>query len=198
MRIRFAFVVAVIALAVGASTMLGAGGEAADTAAPATTAARAARAEPARPDVPMPPGLTPAARRKPAPPLRVTAFDGSTVTLDSFRGRPVVVNFFESWCGICQIEQPDLSKVAADYAGKAGFVGISYHDTVDAGRGYQRRFDVSYPLANDRSGKTWARWEVPYQPVTVLVDSERRVAERFDGGTTGGTLRAAIDYLISE
>jgi thiol-disulfide isomerase/thioredoxin len=110
----------------------------------------------------------------------------------------VVVNFFESWCGICQIEQPDLSKVAADYAGKAGFVAISYHDTVEAGRGYQRRFDISYPLANDRSGKTWARWGVPYQPVTVLVDAERRVAERFDGGTTGGTLRAAIDYLISE
>jgi thiol-disulfide isomerase/thioredoxin len=196
MRIRFAFVVA--ALVVGASTMLGACGEAADTAAPATTAARVARAEKARPDIPMPPGLTPASRRRPAPPLRVTAFDGSTVTLDSFRGRPVVVNFFESWCGICQIEQPDLSKVAADYAGKAGFVGISNHDTVDAGRGYQRRFDVSYPLANDRSGKTWARWGVPYQPVTVLVDAELRVAERFDGGTTGGTLRAAIDYLISE
>jgi thiol-disulfide isomerase/thioredoxin len=130
--------------------------------------------------------------------LRVATFDGRTVTLDDFRGRPVVVNFFESWCGICQVEQPDLSKVGADYAGKVGFVGVSYHDTVDAGRAYQRRFDVPYPLANDRSGKTWARWAVPYQPVTVLVDAEGRIAERFDGGTTGGTLRAAIDYLISK
>ena len=61
----------------------------------------------------------------------------------------------------CQVEQPDLSKVAADYAGRAGFVGISRQDTVDAGRAYQRRFGVSYPLANNRSGKTWARWAVP-------------------------------------
>jgi peroxiredoxin len=200
MRIRFALValVAFAALALGAPTMPGGGLEAAGTATPPSTAARVAPARLDQPGPPLPPGLIPVARRKPAPALRVTAFDGRTVVLDGFRGRPVVVSFFESWCGICQAEQPDLSKVAADYDGKAGFVGVSYHDTVKAGRGYQRRFDVPYPLANDRSGKTWARWGVPYQPVTVLVDAEGRVAERFDGGTTGGTLRAVIDYLISE
>jgi hypothetical protein len=69
---------------------------------------------------------------------------------------------------------------------------------VAADRAYQRRFDVSYPLANDPSGRTWARWGVPYQPVTVLVDSQGRVAQRFDGGTTGGTLRAALSYLVAE
>jgi peroxiredoxin len=128
----------------------------------------------------------------------VTAFDGATVTLDGFRGRPAVVNFFESWCPICQVEQPDLSKVAKEFAGRAYFVGVSNHDTVAAGRAYARRFDVPYPLANDASGKTWARWRVPYQPVTVLVDKQGRIAERFDGGTTGGTLRAALTYLARE
>ncbi len=49
-----------------------------------------------------PPGLVPAARRQPAPALRVNAFDGRTVTLEGLRGRPVVVSFFESWCPICQ------------------------------------------------------------------------------------------------
>jgi thiol-disulfide isomerase/thioredoxin len=197
MRIRF-IVLALLAVTVGGCAMPGdATGQpgTAATAAAAPAPATTARKSPARRP---PPGIIPAARRKSAPALRVSSFDGRTVALDGFRGRPVVVNFFESWCGICQVEQPDLSKVGADYAGKAGFVGVSYHDTVDAGRAYQRRFDVSYPLANDRSGKTWARWAVPYQPVTVLVDAEGRIAERFDGGTTGGTLRAAIDYLISE
>jgi cytochrome c biogenesis protein CcmG/thiol:disulfide interchange protein DsbE len=128
----------------------------------------------------------------------VTGFDARTVTLNSFRGRPIVVNFFESWCPICQVEQPDLSRVAREYAGRAGFVGVSYHDTLAAGRAYQRRFGIAYPLANDASGRTWARWGVPYQPVTVLVDKQGRVAERFDGGTTGGTLRAALAYLVGE
>jgi peroxiredoxin len=171
---------------------------------PAATTATTAAASPAAPartspaQDPPPPGIIAAARRQPAPALRVTAFDGSTVTLDQFRGRPAVVSFFESWCPICQAEQPDLSKVAREFAGRAGFVGVSYHDTVAAGRAYARRFAVPYPMANDASGRTWARWRVPYQPATVVVDKQGRIAERFDGGTTGGTLRAALSYLAAE
>jgi hypothetical protein len=69
---------------------------------------------------------------------------------------------------------------------------------VAAGRAYQRRFGVSYPLANDASGRTWARWRVPYQPVTVLVDKQGRIAERFDSGTTAATLRDALVWLLDE
>jgi peroxiredoxin len=128
----------------------------------------------------------------------VTAFDGRAVDLEDFRGKPAVVSFFESWCPTYRVEQPDLSRVAAEFAGRVAFVGVSYHDTVAAGRAYQRRFDVPYPLANDSSGRTWARWRVPYQPVVVLVDRQGRIAERFDGGTTGGTLRAHLAYLVGE
>jgi peroxiredoxin len=168
--------------------------------APTATVAPATRAstdstQPAR----RPPrGMLSSTRRQPAPALHVTAFDGHAVTLEGFRGRPLVVNFFESWCPICQAEQPDLSKVAAQFAGRVGFVGVSNHDTVAAGRAYQRRFHVTYPLANDPSGRTWADWRVPYQPVTVLVDERGRIAERFDGGTTAGTLREALVWLLGE
>jgi peroxiredoxin len=167
-------------------------------AAPTTTAAAHPTAAQDRRAEPPPRGIVAAARRRPAPALRVTAFDGRTVTLEDFRGKPVVVSFFESWCPTCQVEQPDLSKVAAEFAGRVGFVGVSYHDTVAAGRAYQRRFNVPYPLANDPSGRTWARWGVPYQPVVVLVDKQGRIAERFDGGTTGGTLRAHLAWLVDE
>jgi peroxiredoxin len=166
-------------------------------AAPAATATTLATA-PKSSASPPPHGIVAAGRRRLAPPLRVTAFDGRGVALERWRGRPVVVSFFESWCPICEVEQPDLSRVAAQYAGRVEFVGVSYHDTVAAGRAYQRRYDVPYPLANDPSGRTWARWQVPYQPVIVLVDKQGRIAERFDGGTTGGTLRVHLAYLVDE
>ena len=197
MRIRLALL-ALLALAADACAMPADGTGQTSAAAPATTTPGPATTAPKSPARRPPPGILPAARRKPAPALRVTTFDGRTLTLDGFQGRPVVVSFFESWCGTCQVEQPDLTKVAAEFDGQAGFVGISYHDTVAAGRAYQRRFKVPYPLANDPSGRTWARWGVPYQPVVVLVDTKGRVAERFDGGTTGGTLHAALVYLTSE
>jgi thiol-disulfide isomerase/thioredoxin len=197
MRIR-SFLLALLALAVGAcSAAPDSGGPVATGAPTSTMAGRASTASRVQTKFP-PPGLLPATRRKPAPALRVTAFGGRTFSLDRLRGRPVVVSFFESWCGICQAEQPDLTELAGDFAGRVGFVGVSYRDSVAAGRAYQRRFNVPYPLANDPSGRTWARWRVPYQPVVVLVDSHGRIAERFDGGTTGGTLAAALTYLVGE
>jgi peroxiredoxin len=198
MRIRIVLL-ALLTAAVGAcATSPDGTGEPAAAAPVTTAAATKATAAPTSQARFPPPGIVAAARRRPAPALRVTAFDGRPVTLEDFRGRPVVVSFFESWCPICQVEQPDLSRVAVEFAGRVGFVGVSYHDTVAAGRDYQRRFDVPYPLANDPSGRTWASWRVPYQPVTILVDKQGRIAERFDGGTTGGTLRAALTYLVGE
>jgi peroxiredoxin len=152
------------------------------------------------PAAPAPAGSAPsrAAARPAAPPLSVTAFDGRTVTLGAFRGRPVVVNFFESWWLQCQAEQPGLGRVARDYAGRVEFVGVSNHDTVAAGREYQRRFAVPYPLANDASGRTWAAWKVPYQPVTVVVDRDGRVARRVDGEIHESQLHGILDELLAE
>jgi thiol-disulfide isomerase/thioredoxin len=198
MRLRSSFAIALLVVAAGACAAAPDGGGQAATVAPAATTPTRASIAMNRPTGYAPPGLLPASRRKPAPPLRVTDVDGRMVSLAGLGGRPVVVSFFESWCGTCQAEQPDLSKVAGDFAGRVGFVGVSYRDTVAAGRAYQRRFKVPYPLANDASGRTWARWRVPYQPVVVLVDKHGRVAERFDGGTTGGTLAAALGYLLGE
>jgi peroxiredoxin len=196
MRIPVALV-ALLAVAAGACAAPQANTEQTAVTAASTTTVQAAATQSSQTRFP-PRGMVAVSRRQRAPTLRVTAFDGRTVTVDQFRGRPLVVSFFESWCPICQVEQPDLSQVASRLSGRVGFVGVSYHDTVAAGRAYQRRFKVPYPLANDPSGRTWAHWRVPYQPVTVLVDKQGRIAERFDGGTTGGTLRVHLDYLLDE
>jgi hypothetical protein len=105
MRSRLAVfaLLAVLVLAVAACAGDPPSGQGA--AGPATTAAgpQPTTAPPATPKAApettrrAPRGLIPADRRQPAPDLRVTDFDGRTVTLGGFRGQPVVVNFFESW-----------------------------------------------------------------------------------------------------
>jgi peroxiredoxin len=77
-------------------------------------------------------------------------------------------------------------------------VGVSNRDTVEAGRAYQREFNVPYPLANDDSGRTWAAWRVPYQPVTVIVDRQGRIAHRVTGEIDEATLRKLLDDLLRE
>ena len=202
MRPRFAVLalaaslaVATVACAGDPPSGQGAGGPATTTAAPATAPPATVEAAPET-TRPAPHGLIPAAHRKPAPPLQATDFEGRPHDLAELRGRPVVVNFFESWCVVCRTEQNDLDDVAEDFEGRVQFLGVSNHDTVSEGREYQRQFEIPYPLANDASGRTWAAWGVPYQPVTVVVDQRGRVAWRFAGLLEPGMLDPVLEYLV--
>jgi len=202
MRPRFAVLALAASLAVATAACAGdppsgqgAGGPATTTAAPATAPPATGEAAPET-TRPAPHGLIPAAHRKPAPPLQATDFEGRPHDLAELRGRPVVVNFFESWCVVCRTEQHDLNDVAVAFKGRVPFLGISNHDTVSEGRKYQRQYEIPYPLANDASGRTWAAWGVPYQPVTVVVDQHGRVAWRFDGLLERGKLDPVLEYLV--
>jgi peroxiredoxin len=172
----------------------GSGGPA-TTAPPATAPPATAEAAPET-TRPAHKGLIAVAHRKAAPPLHITDFAGRTHDLAELRGRPVVVNFFESWCVVCRTEQNDVDDVAEAFQGRVQFLGVSNHDTVSEDRKYQRHFEVPYPLANDSSGRTWAAWGVPYQPVTVVVDQHGRVAWRFDGLLERGMLDPVLEYLV--
>ena len=97
---------------------------------------------------------------------------------------------------VCRAEQPGLGQVARDYEGQVQFFGVSNNDSVVEGRNFQQEFEVPYPLANDASGRTWAAWGVPYQPVTVIVDQRGRVARRFDGGIEPEELAPVLEYLV--
>ncbi len=100
------------------------------------------RRSPARPtpdtSLRAPKGVVPAGERKPAPGIEVTDFDGHAITLAELRGRPVVVNFFESWCVVCRAEQDLVDRSPSDYDGQVQFLGVSNNDTVSEGRKYQR------------------------------------------------------------
>jgi peroxiredoxin len=199
MRHRFAFFAVLAALVLAAA---GGAGDASSgqAAAPATTAAAPAAAGPPATHTETirhaPKGLVPTGRREPAPGLRVTAFDGREIDLAQWKGQLVVVNFFESWCVVCRAEQDALTEVSRRFEHQVRFVGVSNHDTVSEGRKYQRDFEIHYPLANDSSGRTWAAWRVPYQPVTVVVDRQGRVAWRFDGGLEPGQLDHVLEYVV--
>jgi len=203
MRHRFALLALLVGLVSAAAACAGDPPAGQPAAAPATTPAAPATTAPpvtteAAPETSRsaPKGVIPAGRRQPAPVLRVTDFDGRAIDLAELKGRPVVVNFFESWCVVCRAEQDFVDEVAHRYQGEVQFVGVSNNDTVSEGRKYQWHFGVPYPLANDSSGRTWAAWGVPYQPVTVVVDEHGRVVRRFDGGIEDKDLVPVLEYLV--
>jgi peroxiredoxin len=96
----------------------------------------------------------------------------------------------------CRAEQPGLGQVAREFQDRVQFFGVSNNDSVSEGRKFQREFEVPYPLANDATGRTWAAYQVPYQPVTVVVDARGRVARRWNGSVEPEQLAPVLEYLV--
>ena len=97
---------------------------------------------------------------------------------------------------MCRAEQPGLGQVAREFQDRVQFFGVSNNDSVSEGRKFQRQFEVPYPLANDATGRTWAAYQVPYQPVTVVVDARGRVARRWNGSVEPEQLAPVLEYLV--
>ncbi len=84
--------------------------------------------------------------------------------------------------------------MAEKYEGEVVFVGVSNNDTVPDGKGYVRRFEVPYDMAH--APEVWELYDVPYQPVTIVLDGDGREVKRFDGPVELEPLRAAIEQAL--
>ena len=82
-----------------------------------------------------------------------------------------------------------------EYGKKVSFVGVSNNDTIQDGKEYAETFRVPYPLAH--APEVWELYDVPYQPVTIVLDARGREVARFDGPITEEQLRGAIEQALS-
>ena len=84
--------------------------------------------------------------------------------------------------------------MAEEYEGRVTFVGVSNNDTVPDGKQYVRTYDVPYAMAH--APEVWEDYDVPYQPVTIVLDEAGEVVERLDGPIEKESLRDAIEAAL--
>ena len=139
--------------------------------------------------------LVPASERKPAPAVSVPALEGDgTVSLASYHGTPVLLNFWASWCEPCQRETPAL--VAFSKEGrKLDVVGLAVSDRASDARRFARSESVPYDLGLDRDADVAGKFGVNGLPVTVVIDAEGRVAATFFGELKHDQLESFADQL---
>jgi thiol-disulfide isomerase/thioredoxin len=118
--------------------------------------------------------------------------DGSD-TLASYLGRPVVVNFFASWCTPCLAEMPDFEKVHQELGDKVAFVGISTDDRRSEAESIVGKTNVSYDLGFDPDQRVLRAFGGLVMPTTVLLNADGTVAETRSSAISIGDLRAKID-----
>ncbi|CAL8899405.1 TlpA disulfide reductase family protein [Kocuria varians] len=129
-------------------------------------------------------------------------FDGSTVTAESLRGKPAVVNFWYAGCAPCRAEAPDLVALHGEYKDEAQFLGVNLRDQQATAEAFERNFKVGYPSASDLDGAVLLALSdyVPPQavPTTLVLDSQGRVAARVLGKADKSTLDALIKDTVAE
>jgi thiol-disulfide isomerase/thioredoxin len=116
-----------------------------------------------------------AAQPKAAPEFSVAQLGqpGSTIKLSDFRGRPVVVNFFASWCPPCREELPMLAAADRRLGGSVAFVGIDVSDTTQPALDMVHSSGVTYPLGVDPNYKVAdSTYHLRGLPSTVFIDAK--------------------------
>ena len=116
------------------------------------------------------------------------------VELADFRGTPLVLNFWASWCVPCRREMPVLDEVATTFEGRVAFLGIDHQDNREDALELVRRTGVAYPSAYDPKGDVAQAYGIFGFPSTVLVRPDGTIAAT----RTGELSRTELEDLIEK
>jgi thiol-disulfide isomerase/thioredoxin len=131
---------------------------------------------------------------KALPATTFTRFDGSPATFADYTGKPLVVNFFASWCGPCVREMPGIESLHKQLGDKVTFLGMDTNDRLEDGKRLVEATKVTYDLALDKDGSIIVDLGGIGMPTTFLVDRQGRVV----ASHTGELKPATLDCLIKQ
>lgn len=119
-----------------------------------------------------------------------------SVALSDFRGKPVVVNFWASWCVPCRKEMPDFERVASQTRGRVAFVGVNHQDDRADALQLLHETGVLYPVAFDPGGKTALAYGLFGMPTTLFISAQGQLVGRHTGQMSRTDLEKAIDLYL--
>ncbi len=123
------------------------------------------------------------------PPIQATQLDGRPFSLQSIKGKPVLVQFWASWCGICKLEQDSIESISKDHA----VITIAMKSgSADEVRQYMTENQLSFPTINDPEGDIADRYGVRAVPASFILNSKGEIAFRETGYTSGWGLRIRL------
>ncbi len=121
---------------------------------------------------------------------------GGPVSLSSYRGRPVIVNFFASWCPDCRAELGAMATIARATAGRVTVIGVDSNETSDAtATRLLTAAAATYPVAVDAQAKVATQYLVQALPVSYFLDSSGRVVGAALGPQTVSSLERWVARL---
>lgn len=130
-----------------------------------------------------------------APTFRLQSIDGTSVDLQTLRGRPVVINFWSTWCIPCKQEHPVLLWAAQNYP-EVTFLGIVYQDDPEPIRRYLNRYGSGYAHLLDPDSRTAIDYGVTGVPETFFIASNGTIVHKTNGVLTQALLVQQLAPLL--
>jgi cytochrome c biogenesis protein CcmG/thiol:disulfide interchange protein DsbE len=121
-----------------------------------------------------------------------------TVDITQYRGKPLVVNFWATWCGPCWEEHPVLVANARMFEGSVNFLGVVFQDKEDKILGFLQQRGSSYPTVVDEAGKTAIAYGVGGVPETYFIDANGVIVAKFNGPMSPDVLREHIQKVMKQ
>jgi cytochrome c biogenesis protein CcmG/thiol:disulfide interchange protein DsbE len=140
---------------------------------------------------------------KPAPAFSLAPVGGGPpISLDTLRGRPLVINFWATWCGPCLQEHEVLQQAARAHGRDVQFLGIVYDDEEDRVRAFSDRYGAAYLSVLDVNGRTAIAYGVYGVPETYFIDSQGLIVDKYsfplDEKGIAGFIAAIAPRAVSE
>lgn len=137
---------------------------------------------------------------KPAPDFTVYDIEGNPVKLSQFKGKPIVLNFWASWCGPCKSEMPDFETVYNEYGDDIHFLIVNMTDgsreTVEIASAYVKESGYTFPVYYDTDYDAAITYSVYSLPTTYFIDAEGYIAAQGSGALQLDTIYQGIDIII--
>ena len=136
---------------------------------------------------------------EPAPDFTLSDLSGNKITLSSFEGKPVLLNFWATWCGYCRRERPHLNALHNLYKDKGLIVlSVSTDRSVDKVRSYLKSIPADFTVLSDADGRTASKYGIRGYPSSFLIDRNGLVKRAFAGyrDWTDASSKKMIDALI--
>ena len=135
----------------------------------------------------------------PAPDFTVYDADGNEVRLSDFIGKPVVLNFWASWCGPCQGEMPDFQQMYQQYGDEIQFMMVNLTDgsreTVGSASAFVENKGYTFPVFFDTDLDAATVYGVYSIPITILIDAQGSYVAHAAGAVTADALQMGIDMI---
>lgn len=136
----------------------------------------------------------------PAPDFTVYDGDGNAVHLSDYVGKPVVMNFWASWCGPCQMEMPDFQAKHEELGSEVQFLMINMtggRETLDSAQKFIAEQGYTFPVFYDTDSDAAITYGAYSLPTTYFIDAEGNAVAQATGAINGEILQTGIDMIYT-